>query len=103
MPQFFFKLTPPRATFAQDMNAEERRLMIQHAAYAKDLFDKGQLLAYGPVLDPSGSFGIGLVEMASMDEAKNMADNDPTVKAGLNTYTLAPMHIAASQPSRSAK
>ena len=45
---------------------------------------------------------MGLLDMASMDEAKQMADNDPTVKVGLNTDTLAPMHIAASQPSRSA-
>ncbi len=84
------------------MTAEERGLMQQHAAYARDLFDKGQLLAYGPVLDPAGSFGIGLLEMDSMEDADRMAASDPTVKAGLNTYTLAPMHIAASQPSRSA-
>ena len=55
MPHFFFKIIPPRPTFAQDMTADERGLMMQHAAYAKDLFDRGQLLAYGPVLDPGGS------------------------------------------------
>ncbi len=103
MPHFFFKIIPPRPTFAQDMTAEERGLMMQHAAYAKDLFDKGQLLAYGPVLDPGGSFGIGLLEMNSLEEAERMAKDDPSVKAGLNTYTLAPMHIAASQPSRVTK
>ena len=103
MPHFFFKLIPPRPTFAQDMSAEERDLMMQHAAYTKTFFDAGTLLAYGPVFDPAGSFGMGLLEMPSMDEAKQMADNDPTVKAGLSTYTLAPMHIAASQPSRAAK
>ena len=101
MPHFFFKIIPPRATFAHDMTDEERGLMQQHAAYAKELFESGLLLAYGPVLDPEGSFGIGLLEMDSMEQADAMAKNDPSVKVGLNRYTLAPMHIAASQPSRS--
>jgi hypothetical protein len=47
---FALKLIAPRATFAQDMNAEERAIMIQHVAYWKGLMDKGFVLAFGPVI-----------------------------------------------------
>ncbi len=100
MAHFFFKLIPPRPTFAQDMSDEERGMMGEHAAYVRSLFDKGTVLAYGPVFDADGSFGIGLLETETLQQAQQLADNDPTVKSGLSTYTLSPMHVAASQPSR---
>ena len=100
MAHYFFKLIPPRPSFAQDMSDEERGMMGQHAAYVKELFKTGAVLAYGPVFDPEGSFGIGLLEMENLDQARQMGENDPTVKAGLNTYTVSPMHVAASQASR---
>jgi uncharacterized protein len=97
---FFFRLIPPRPTFAQDMNGQERALMAEHAAYMKVWFDSGTVLSYGPVLDPAGSFGIGLLEMDDLAEAERFAQGDPTIKAKMNTYTIFPMIIAASQPSR---
>jgi uncharacterized protein YciI len=97
---FFFRLTPPRPTFAQDMTAQERALMGEHAAYMKVFFDSGAVLGYGPVLDPAGSFGVALLEMTDLAEAERFAQGDPTIKAGMNSYTICPMIIAASQPSR---
>ncbi len=82
------------------MSDEERGMMGQHAAYAKRLFDDGAVLAYGPVFDADGSFGIALLEAESLEQAQQLAEDDPTVKSGLNTYTLSPMIIAASQASR---
>jgi uncharacterized protein len=98
--QFFFQLIPPRPTFAQDMTAQERALMAEHAAYMKVFFSSGAVLSYGPVLDPAGSFGIGLLEMDDLAEAERFAQGDPTIKAGMNTYTIFPMIIAGSRPSR---
>ena len=82
------------------MSDDERALMQQHAAYMKTCFDAGSVLAYGPVLDPEGSFGIALLDTGSLEEARQMGEDDPTVRAGMTRCTVAPMHIAASQPSR---
>jgi uncharacterized protein YciI len=99
--QFFLRIIPPRPTFAQDLTEEERALMMQHAAYVRGFFDKGSVLAYGPVLDPEGSFGVGLLEMTDLAEAEEFAQNDPSIKCGMNRYTISPMRIAGSQSSRS--
>jgi uncharacterized protein YciI len=98
--QFFFRLIPPRPTFPQDMDERERALMSEHAAYMPRFFDTGEVMAYGPVLDPEQSFGIALLEMADQAEAEPFAQGDPGVKAGMNRYTIAPMHIAGAQGSR---
>ena len=97
---FFMRIIPPRPTFAQDITEEERALMMQHAAYVRGFFESGSVLAYGPVLDPEGSFGVGLLEMADLAEAEQFAKNDPSIKCGMNRYTISPMRIAGSQSSR---
>ncbi len=98
--QFFFRLIPPRPTFAQDLTEEERAVMMQHAAYVRGFFENGSVLAYGPVLDPEGSFGMGLLEMTDLAEAEEFAKNDPSIKCGMNRYTISPMRIGGAQSSR---
>ena len=98
--QFFFRLIPPRPTFADDMDDDEQELMRQHASYVQECFNEGFVLAYGPVHEPDGSFGLALLEVNDHAEAVRFGDNDPTVLAGLNRYTIAPMHIAAAQAPR---
>lgn len=77
-------LNPPRPTFMQDMSDEERGLMQQHIAYWNDYMSKGMVLAFGPVMDPKGVYGLGIVEVSSEQEVKDMIANDPA--NGLNTY-----------------
>lgn len=55
------------------------------------------VIAYGPVLDPEGSFGIALLQAADLEEVEQFAQSDPTFQAGLNRYTVAPMMIAEAQ------
>ncbi len=97
---FFLRLLPPRPTFVQDMTAEERALMGEHAAYARDFFDRGKLLSYGPVFDPEGSFGFAVLQVESEGELEQFKANDPTVLAGMNRYTHAPMMLGGSQAPR---
>ncbi|UXN59871.1 YciI family protein [Phyllobacterium zundukense] len=97
---FFFRLIPPRPNFADDMDDDEQELMRQHVTYVSEYFEEGTVLAYGPVQDPDGWFGIVLLEVLSHDEAIQFAENDPTVMAGLNRYSIAPMHIAAARGFR---
>jgi uncharacterized protein YciI len=91
--RFFLKLVAPRATFATDMTPEETKLMQQHADYWAKEFAKGTVLIIGPVLDPKGAFGMAVLETATEDEARALAMNDPSVKAGLNTVEISPMRL----------
>ena len=60
MPHFFLKLIAPRPSFANDMNEQEKTLMQQHFIYWKERQDAGEVLVFGPVLDPKGPYGWAL-------------------------------------------
>jgi uncharacterized protein len=79
---FLIKLIPPRPSFALDMTNEEKRLMQEHVVYWTGLADKGVALLFGPVLDPAGSYGIGVVEVQNEEELKVLTANDPVTKSG---------------------
>jgi uncharacterized protein YciI len=96
---FFVRLIPPRATFPGDMTAEERALMALHAAYTRGLFEAGQVLCYGPVMAGTGAFGAAVFEVETEAQARQILDGDPTVKSGLNTYELWPMHLGGARSS----
>jgi uncharacterized protein len=91
MNHFFIKLIPPRPTFPRDMSADERMLMQSHAIYLKKLQDQGVVLVYGPVQDANGAWGLAILECETEEQARGYMDNDPTVKAHLNRYEIAPM------------
>lgn len=93
MKHYFFRLAPPRPTFAFDMNDHEKAVMGQHMAYWKDLFEKGKIVLYGPVMDANGPWGLGIMEVADEAEAQQIAANDPSVTAGVNTYQLYPVMV----------
>lgn len=66
------------------MTPEERTIMQQHVAYWKDLMDKGKVITFGPVLDPAGAYGLGIIKVDSEDEAKAFIANDPAIT--INNY-----------------
>jgi uncharacterized protein len=79
---FLIKLIPPRTTFAQDMTDAEKRLMQEHVAYWTSLAAKGVALLFGPVLDPAGSYGIGVVRVEKEEDVHVITANDPVAKSG---------------------
>jgi len=86
---FFVKLIPHRATFAQDMTTEEREIMQQHVAYWTGLMQRGIAVVFGPVLDPAGVYGVGVVETADEGHLRSLIDGDPA--KALNRYDYWPM------------
>lgn len=80
---FLVKLIPPRPSFALDMTDEEGCLMKLHGEYWADLAQKGVALIFGPVLDPAGSYGIGVVEVEKAEDLNDLTANDPVSKSGL--------------------
>jgi hypothetical protein len=77
-------LNPPRTSFMHDMSDEERGIMQRHIVYWTDCMNKGMVLAFGPVLDPKGDYGLGLVEVENEQQMLDMIANDPA--NGLNNY-----------------
>jgi hypothetical protein len=82
MKYFVFKLIPPRKTFAVDMTPAEIELMKLHALYWSNLMRAKKVLVFGPVADPDGPYGIGIVSLEDPSEASTIADNDPVISAG---------------------
>jgi uncharacterized protein YciI len=80
---FLIKLIPPRPSFALDMTDEEKRLMQEHVSYWTGLAEKGVALLFGPVLDPAGSYGIGVVAVEKEQDINDLTVNDPVIKSGL--------------------
>lgn len=86
---FALKLVPCRPTFSQDMTPEERAIMQQHVAYWKGWMDKGFVLVYGPVIDPKGVYGLGVVGVETEEQVNELIANDPASQ--INTYEVYPM------------
>jgi len=63
----------PRPNFALDMTDEEREIMGRHAAYWQPYLESGQMVIFGPVLDGTGSWGLGVVEADDEDEVRAFA------------------------------
>ena len=86
---FFLKLIPPRSTFAMDMTESERAIMQEHIGYWRQLMQKRIALVFGPVMDPAGPYGAGIIAVDSEEQAAEITKNDPAVP--LNRYEYAPM------------
>ena len=56
--------------------------MARHAAYWQPMIDSGRMVIFGPVLDGSGSWGLGVVEADDEEELRAFAAGDPVVTCG---------------------
>ena len=81
MSDFFCKLIGPRPTFTSDMTPDERAIMIQHGAYWKQGLQRGNVVVFGLVADPSEPFGMGVVRFDTEAEARSFCDGDPTIQS----------------------
>ena len=58
----------------------------RHAAHLAELDDGGKLLLAGPIPERGG--GLIVLRVASLDEAKAIAEEDPMVRGAYQTYEL---------------
>ncbi len=86
---FFLKLVPCRPTFAFDMTDDERAIMGQHLAYWTTFMDRGDVVVFGPVMDPAGPWGMGVVAAESEDAIRTFIANDPASQ--INHYEFHPL------------
>jgi uncharacterized protein len=91
MSTFVMRLKAPRPTFALDMSDEERGIMARHAAYWQPWIESGRMVIFGPVLDASGSWGLGVVEADDEGDLRAFAAGDPVVTSGTGTMEVGKM------------
>ena len=58
---FLCRLLPPRPSFVHDMTGDEAAIMQSHVSYWTELMAKGLAVVFGPVADPRGPWGLGIV------------------------------------------
>ena len=92
MAYFFYKLVAPRLTFPADMTPEEAELMQRHVVYWRGWMEAGHVIAFGPVADPRGTFGVAITRLDEGMDPQSLAARDPVVAAGLGFhYEVHPM------------
>jgi len=97
---YLCKLLAPRPTFPMDMSEAERKVMQDHVAYWTELLHRGVAVAFGPVLDPKGPWGAGIVGVASEEQLRTLQENDPAILSGLGFgHEAHPMPGAIVRPA----
>ncbi len=90
---YLYMIRATRPDFSPEaMTPLEQQLMGEHWGYLQQLFAQGQLLLTGPCTD--GAFGIAIFEASSLDDARQIATNDPAVKGGVMSVELHPYRVS---------
>ena len=89
---FVCKLITPRADFMETMSETEGAVLGAHVAYWTGMLGQKKALLFGPVGDPAGAWGLGIVTAADDKEAEALAKADPAITSGLGfDYRVMPM------------
>ncbi|HET9953313.1 MAG TPA: SRPBCC domain-containing protein [Polyangiaceae bacterium] len=92
---FLCRLLPSRPTFMQDMTADERTVMLAHGAYWRGKLAQGHVIAFGPVADPAGGWGVGIVAVRDEAELLEFQTEDPAIQSNIGLrYETLPMVTA---------
>ena len=93
---FFMRLLLLRPSFVADMSPDNTPAHGRAPGNIQTWFDDRQ----DPALRPGAGhppFGDRRVRGRRRSQARRIMDKDPTVVAGLNSYDLAPMRVAAAR------
>ncbi|SDS06383.1 YciI family protein [Actinopolymorpha singaporensis] len=98
MSYFLYRFVP-RPDFPSTMTEAEVAVMREHVAYWQALADKGTAVAFGPVADPAGFWGVAVVEAETPEQVQAIRSADPAVVAGLGPVDVYPMPDAITRRS----
>jgi len=86
MRQYIFAMLKTGPKDAEITDPDERsKLFAGHFSNMGVMAEAGQLVLAGPVSGENGERGIFVLNVASVDEAKALMQNDPTIAAGIFT------------------
>jgi uncharacterized protein len=74
-----------------DITDDEAAIMEQHFAYWSRFEERGIVVVLGPVLDPSGTWGLGVIAGNDPSDISALGVEDPAVKSGMSTFEVYPM------------
>jgi uncharacterized protein YndB with AHSA1/START domain len=80
---FCCRLLPPRPTFPADMTDAERKIMQDHVGYWMGLLGQGKAIVFGPVADPKGAWGLGVLRVSDRAELDRLQAQDPAMLSQL--------------------
>lgn len=72
-----------------DMTSVERAIMEDHKIFWNGLFEKGVAMVTGPILDPKGAYGFGIIAARSLEDAAEILKGDPAQQ--ISAYEIYPM------------
>ena len=96
---FLCRLIAPRPTFPMDMNEEERALMQVHVEYWREHMRGGRVVIFGPVADPQGPWGLGIVRAAGLPEVQAFCAQDPVIAAERGFRAMVLPRLPATLPT----
>jgi len=88
--EFHMGLLKRGPKWTAEQNAETKRLLDQHVEYVTSLLDSGKVVIAGPITDNGEIGGVFVFRAKSAEEAKALAEADPTVVAGLHVAEMHP-------------
>lgn len=77
MQYFAVRLIAPRPSFVTDMTTVERDIMQRHQVYWTEQMNNGKVIVFGPVFDPKGPYGLGVIRVKDQAEADQFLSADP--------------------------
>ena len=83
MKYFLYKLIPPRPNFPAHITPLEADLMKEHSTYWRSMIARGMVIAFGPVADSNGSYGICIMRLDGYADPRALAVNDPCISANM--------------------
>src|SRR5437588_11079478 len=85
------RLKAPRPRFAQTLTDAEREVMARHGAHWRPYLERGEIVAFGPVLTDDDSYGLAVVETDDEQALLDFAAEDPVVTTGTASFELGRM------------
>ncbi|NHK32914.1 MAG: hypothetical protein FK730_16320 [Asgard group archaeon] len=85
---FFGMIKPLREDFMINYTKEDELIMSKHFEYLKDLIAEKKLVIAGPILNEKKPTGIFIFECDTIEEAQELINNDPSMKAGIQKLVM---------------
>ena len=97
--QYFYAIIKPyRKDFIINPKEEEDQIMSDHFLYLKSLLKQNKLYLAGPTLITEDPFGLIILRAKTEEEAKELLDNDPSVKSGIQRIAdLRPIRLSLTR------